>query len=114
MSLFAVLMSSLRVLFGTACMLLALGMVALAMMFGGRTMCLGSVVVMFGSLVMFVFGHGFPRWLSAPSRDELAVSGDVPNNRPTRVAASKISDDGRPQFRAGMRPTASPEAPRAQ
>jgi hypothetical protein len=40
--------------------------VALAMMFGGGAMFLGSVFVMFDSLVMFVSGHEIPRWLSVP------------------------------------------------
>lgn len=58
MSLLAMLVCRLRVLFGTARMLLALGMVALAVMFGGGTMCLGSIFVMFGSLIVFISGHG--------------------------------------------------------
>jgi hypothetical protein len=58
MGLIAVLACSLRVLFGAARVLLALGVVALAVMFGGGTMCLGSVFVVFGSLVVFVLGHG--------------------------------------------------------
>jgi hypothetical protein len=57
MSLIAVLACTLRVLFGAARVLLALGVVALAVMFGGGTMCLGSVFVVFGSLVVFVLGH---------------------------------------------------------
>jgi hypothetical protein len=58
MSLIAMLACSLRVLFGTARVLFALGVVTLAVMFGGGTMCLGSVFVVFGSLVVFVLGHG--------------------------------------------------------
>jgi hypothetical protein len=58
MGLLTMLVRSLRVLFGTARVLLALGVVALAVMFGGGTMCLGSVFVVFGSLVVFVLGHG--------------------------------------------------------
>lgn len=56
-SLIAMLVCSLRVLFGSARVLLALGVIALAVMFRGGTMCLGSVFVVFGSLVVFVFGH---------------------------------------------------------
>ena len=56
----------LRVLFGTPGVLPALSVVALAMMFGGGAMFLGSVFVMFDSLVMFVSGHEIPRWLSVP------------------------------------------------
>ena len=58
MSLIAMLVCSLRVLFGTACVLLALGVVALAVIFRSRTMCLGSVFVVFGSLVVLVSSHG--------------------------------------------------------
>jgi hypothetical protein len=58
MSLIAMLVCSLRVLFSTARVLLALGVVALTVMFGGGTMCLGSVFVVFGSLVVLVSGHG--------------------------------------------------------
>ncbi len=58
MSLIAMLVCSLRVLFGAARVLLALGVIALAVMFRGGTMCLGSVFVVFGSLVVFVSGHG--------------------------------------------------------
>jgi hypothetical protein len=58
MSLIAMLVCSLRVLFGSARVLLALGVIALAVMFRGGTMGLGSVFVVFGSLVVFVFGHG--------------------------------------------------------
>jgi hypothetical protein len=78
MGLLAMLVCSLRVLFGTARVLLALGVVALAVMFGGGTMCLGSVFVVFGSLVMFVSGHGILVWLLTPSWQKLAASGNVP------------------------------------
>ena len=57
MSLIAMLVCSLRVLFGTACVLLALGVVALAVMFGSGTMRLGSIFVVFGSLVVLVSSH---------------------------------------------------------
>jgi hypothetical protein len=49
---------SLRMLLRTRGVLLALGMVALAMMFGGGTMCLGGMFVMFGGLVVLFFSHG--------------------------------------------------------
>ena len=48
----------LRMLLRTRGVLLALGMVALAMMFGGGTMCLGGMFVMFGGLVVLFFSHG--------------------------------------------------------
>ncbi len=51
------LVCGLRMLFGTAGVLPALAVVALAMMLGGGSMFLGSIFMMFGSLVMFVFGH---------------------------------------------------------
>jgi hypothetical protein len=57
MSLLAMLVCSLRVLFGTARVLLALGVVTLAVMFGCGTMCLGSILVVFGSLVVFISSH---------------------------------------------------------
>jgi hypothetical protein len=78
MSLLAMLVCSLRVLFGAARVLLALGVVALAVMFGGGTMCLGSVFVVFSGLVMFISSHGILVGLLAPSRHKLAVSGNVP------------------------------------
>ena len=78
MSLLAVLVGGLRVLFGTARVLLALGVVALAVMFGGGAMGLGGIFVVFGSLVVFISGHGNPRWLSTPSRHKLAACPNVP------------------------------------
>jgi len=51
------LVRSLRMLLGTDRVFLALGVVALAVMFGGGTMGLGGVFVVFGSLVVLVFGH---------------------------------------------------------
>jgi hypothetical protein len=56
--LIAMLACSLRVPFGAARVLLALGVIALAVMFRSGMMCLGSVFVVFGSLVVFVFGQG--------------------------------------------------------
>lgn len=40
-------------------MLLALGMIAFAVMFGGGTMGFRSVLMMLGGLVVFVFSHWF-------------------------------------------------------
>ena len=51
------LVCSLRVLLGTARVLLALGVIALAVMLSGRTMCFGRVFVVFGSLVVFISCH---------------------------------------------------------
>lgn len=51
------LVRSLRMLLSSTGMLLALGMVALAVVFRGRAMSLRSVFVMFGSFVVFVFSH---------------------------------------------------------
>ena len=73
------LVRRLRMLLRTGRVLLALGMVALAVMFGGGTMRLGGVFVMFGCLVVFVFGHETLVGWVAPSRDELAVSDNVPS-----------------------------------
>jgi hypothetical protein len=73
MSLVAMLVGRLRVLFGTAGVLAALGVIALAVMFGGRAMGLGRVLVVLGGFVMFVFGHEKPRWLSAPRHHEPAA-----------------------------------------
>jgi hypothetical protein len=74
------LVRRLRMLLRTGRVLLALGVVALAMMFGGGTVRLGGVFVMFGCLVVLVFGHETLVGWVAPSRDELAMSGNVPTN----------------------------------
>ncbi len=59
------LVCSLRVLFGAARVLLALGVIALAVMFRGGTMCLGSVFVVF-IIVLVGNSIGFGnRFLSA-------------------------------------------------
>jgi hypothetical protein len=68
MGLVTVLVRGLRMLLGGIRMFLALGMVAFAMMFGGRTMCLGSIFMMFGCFIMFVSGHCKPPWVFAPSQ----------------------------------------------
>jgi hypothetical protein len=55
------LVRGLRVLLGTSGVLAALAVITLAMMLGGGAMFLGRIFMMFGSLVMFVFGHEIPR-----------------------------------------------------
>ena len=55
-----VLMGRLRMLLGGVRMFLALGMIALTVMFSGGTMCLGSVLMVFSGFVMFVSGHCNP------------------------------------------------------
>jgi hypothetical protein len=67
MGLITVLVRGLRMLLRGIRVFLALGMVAFAMMFSGRTMCLGSIFVMFGCFIMFVSGHCKSPWLFAPS-----------------------------------------------
>src|ERR1700730_6677150 len=67
MCLVTVLVRGLRMLLGDIRMFLALGMVAFAMMFSGRTMCLGGIFVLFVCVIMFVSGHCKPPWLFAPS-----------------------------------------------
>ncbi|WP_154071296.1 hypothetical protein [Bradyrhizobium lablabi] len=57
MGLLAMLVGRLRVLFRADGVFLALGMIALAVMFGGGSMGLGSVFVMFGRFVVFVSRH---------------------------------------------------------
>ena len=44
-------------LLGAGGVFLPLGMVALAMMFSSGTVCLGSILMMFGCFVVFVSGH---------------------------------------------------------
>jgi hypothetical protein len=61
------LVGGLRMLLGDIRMFLALGMVALTMVFSSGTVSLRSIFVMLGSLVMFVSSHLNPRRLSAPS-----------------------------------------------
>src|SRR5580704_11450337 len=65
MSLIAMLIGGLRMLLRTSRVFLALGVVALAVMFSGGTMCLGRVFVVFGCLVVFVSCHIKPRSLLA-------------------------------------------------
>jgi len=65
MSLVGMLVGGLRMLLGDIRMFLALGMVALAMVFSSGTVSLRSIFVMLGSLVMFVSSHFNPRRLSA-------------------------------------------------
>jgi hypothetical protein len=78
MGLIAVLMSRLRMLLCSIGLLLALGVIAFAVVLGGAAMRLGGVLVVLGSLVVFVSGHGLPRWLSAPSRRQIGYLGLVP------------------------------------
>jgi hypothetical protein len=73
------LVRRLRMLLRTRRVLLALGVVALAVMFGGGTMGLGGVFVVFGCLVVLFFGHEILVGWVAPSRDELAVLDNVPS-----------------------------------
>jgi hypothetical protein len=98
MSLLAMLVCGLRVLFGAARVLPALGVVTLAVMFGGGTMCLGSVFVVFGSLVVFFSCHGNPHWLLAPSPHKLAVYGNVPD----RTAKDDIKFSFDVKFRSSV------------
>jgi hypothetical protein len=58
--LLGVLMGRLRMLLGGVRMFLALGMIALTVMFSGGTMCLGSVLMVFSSFVVFISGHCNP------------------------------------------------------
>jgi hypothetical protein len=51
------LVSGLRVLLRTLSMFFALGMVAFAVMLCCGTMCLSGILMMFGSLVVFVSCH---------------------------------------------------------
>jgi hypothetical protein len=62
------LIRGLRMLLSTCGVFLALGMVTLAMMFGGGTVGLGGVFVMFGCFAVFVSGHCKPPCLLAPSQ----------------------------------------------
>jgi hypothetical protein len=78
MSLIGVLMGGLRMLLRTLGMLLALRVIALAMVFGGGTMRLGGVFVMFSCLVVFVSCHLWAPWFSAPSRHQTAEAAIVP------------------------------------
>ncbi|WP_375775925.1 hypothetical protein ACE103_29585 [Bradyrhizobium sp. ma5] len=52
-----VLMCRLRVLLRTRCVLLAFGVVAPAVMFGGSAMCLPSLLMLRGCLVVLVSSH---------------------------------------------------------
>lgn len=55
MRLVAMLARSLGVLLGVCRVLFALRVIAFAMMLGGGTMRFGSILVMFGCLVVFVY-----------------------------------------------------------
>jgi hypothetical protein len=73
MSLIAMLGCSLRVLFGAARVLLALGVVALAVMFGSRTVGLGRVLVVLGGFGVLVSGHFCLLACSLPAGDKSPV-----------------------------------------
>ena len=74
MGLITMLIRSLRMLLSTGGVFLTLGMVTLAMMFGGGTVGLGGVFVMFGCFVVFVSGH----FASPVLRPQTAAHGIVP------------------------------------
>jgi hypothetical protein len=59
-------------------MLFAFGVIALAVVLRGRTMCLGSVFVVLGGLIVLVSCHEILVGWSAPSVGELAVFANVP------------------------------------
>ena len=71
------LIRGLRMLLSTCGVFLALGMVTLAMMFGGGTVGLGCVFVMFGCFVVFVSGHCKAPWLLAPSQPFKALRSEL-------------------------------------
>jgi hypothetical protein len=73
------LVGGLRMLLRDIRMFLTLGMVALAVMFSCGSMCLGSVFVMFGRLVVLISCHCKPRWLSAPSFEQRLRPPNVPD-----------------------------------
>jgi hypothetical protein len=77
MGLITMLIRGLRMLLSTCGVFLALGMVTLAMMFGGGTVGLGGVFVMFGCFVVFVSGHCKPPWLLAPSQPFKALHSEL-------------------------------------
>jgi hypothetical protein len=52
-------------------------MVTLAMMFGGGTVGLGGVFVMFGCFVVFVSGHCKAPWLLAPNQPFKALRSEL-------------------------------------
>ena len=78
MRVVGVLARSLRVLLRARRVLFAFGVIALTVVLGGRTMCLGSVFVVLGGLIMLVSCHGILVGWSAPSVGELAVPANVP------------------------------------
>jgi len=59
MSLVAVLARRLGMLLSARRVLFSLHVVAFTMLFSGRAMRLSGVLVMFGCLVVFVFGHSY-------------------------------------------------------
>jgi hypothetical protein len=94
MSLFTVLASGLSLLLGGNCVLFALRVVTLAMMFGRSAVRLRCVFVMLGGFVVFVFSHHFlqefevamangrePRWFQVTIRSHNRLSALVFNRR---------------------------------
>jgi hypothetical protein len=59
--LIAMLVRGLRMLLSAGGVFLAFSMVTFAMMFSGGTMCLGSILMMLGGLVVFVSCHNAQR-----------------------------------------------------
>jgi hypothetical protein len=81
MSLIAVLARRLGMLLSTRCVLLSLRVVAFTVMFGGRAVRLSSVLVMFGCLIVFVFGHSLLQLVRKGRNDNLRVFNLVPQTR---------------------------------
>jgi hypothetical protein len=96
MSLVAVLAGGLRMLLSIRRVLLALCVIAFAMvLFGGGAMRSGGTLVMFGCLIVFVFGH----WISPVvegTRIKLQGSALVPTKLsrrdPYRLHSNKTND----------------------
>jgi hypothetical protein len=81
MGLVAVLAGGLRMLLGARRMLAALGVIALAVMFRRRAMGFRRILMMFGSLVVFVACHVGPRLMFAPSVGQTLGKPIVPGTR---------------------------------
>jgi hypothetical protein len=95
MSLVAVLAGGLRMLLSIRRVLFALCVIAFAMVFGGGAMRSGGTLVMFGCLIVFVFGH----WISPVvegTRIKLQGSALVPTKLsrrdPYRLHSYKTND----------------------